>query len=67
MMLSASDLHAIAEALASIETYELITENPVFGRVEVIRPDGDDIVGYFAREGVTGKGEAWYGFESVLG
>jgi hypothetical protein len=62
MKLSASDLHKIAEALDPIETNELFTENPVIGRIEVIRPDGDDVVGYFEREGDTGKGEAWFGF-----
>lgn len=67
--LSASDLHAIAAALEPIETNELLTENPVIGRIEVLRPDTtDDVVGYFSREGKPdGSGEAWFGFESVLG
>jgi hypothetical protein len=63
MLLSASDLHLIANALDSIETNEYITENPVFGRIEVIRPDGGDVVGYFEREGEPdGSGAAWFGF-----
>jgi len=63
--LSASDVHKIAEALEVIETNEAIVENPVFGRIEVVRPDGgDDVVGYFVREGDPGgHGEAWYGLE----
>lgn len=69
MPLSASDLRAIAEALEPIETNELLTENPVIGRIEVIRPESDghldDVVGHFVREGQTGEGhtgEAWFGF-----
>ena len=66
--LSASDLHAIADALAVIETDPRITENATFGRIEVIRPDGDpdDVAGHFEREGnPDGSGEAWYGFRSA--
>jgi hypothetical protein len=68
MGLSASDLHAIANALEPIETNEKITDNPQIGRIEVIRPDGDDddVCGYFVREGDPKKaGEAWFGFRQV--
>jgi hypothetical protein len=66
LLLSASDVRAIADALEPIETNEFITENPVIGRIEVIRPDGDDVVGYFEREGTpNGSGEAWFGFRAV--
>jgi len=67
-LLSASDLHAIADALAVIETDERLTENPVFGRIEVICPDGnpDDVVSYFEIEGARdGSGSAWYGYRSA--
>lgn len=60
--LAAADMQAIAAALEPIETDQRITENPIIGRIEVIRPDGDDVCGYFVREGDTGKGEAWFGF-----
>jgi hypothetical protein len=65
--LSASDLQEIGKALDPLETNEYITENPVVGRIEVIRPDGDadDVCGYFVREGDIGKGEAWFGFRQV--
>jgi len=62
--LSASDLHAIGDALDPIELLSAITTNPVIGRIEVMRPDGDgnDLIGYFVREG---EGEdAWFGFEA---
>lgn len=63
--LSASDLRNIADALDPIETNESITENPLIGRIEVIRPDGppDDICGYFVREGTPGAHDTWYGFQ----
>lgn len=62
-LLSASDLHDIASALEVVETNPAIVENPVFGRIEVVRPGGgDDVVGYFEREGVPGSGEAWLGY-----
>lgn len=65
--LTASDMRAIADALEPIETDERITENPIIGRIEVIRPDGDadDICGYFVREGDLGKAEAWFGFQQA--
>lgn len=65
MPLTADDLRRIADALDPIETNEKITENPLIGRIEVIRPDGDkdDVCGYFEREGKPdGSGEAWFGF-----
>lgn len=65
---TAWDLRQIADALEPIETNEKITENPVIGRIEVIRPDGaaDDVCGYFVREGKPdGSGEAWFGFEAA--
>lgn len=70
MLLSASDLHAIAAALEPLETNIAITENPIIGRIEVIRPDSDpgsdDVVGYFEREGAAdGSGQAWFGFNGV--
>ena len=66
--LSASDVRAIADALEPIELDPHIAENPVIGRIEVLRPDGEDatdIVGYFRREGEAGSGDAWFGFEAV--
>lgn len=62
--LSASDLHAIAAALEPIELLPEIAQNPVIGRIEVIRPDGDDVVGYFVREVQDGTDltDAWLGF-----
>jgi hypothetical protein len=62
--LTASDLREIADALDPIETLTKFTENPVIGRIEVIRPggDADDIAGYFVREGEPGSGDTWFGF-----
>jgi len=65
-LLSASDVRAIADALEPIETNAIITDNPVIGRIEVIRPDGDDVVGYFEREGdAKDPGMSWFGFRAV--
>ncbi len=61
--LSASDLHAIADALAPIETNPTFAENPVIGRIEVVRPDADDpsdVVGWFVRDPLDGA--PWFGF-----
>lgn len=62
--LSASDLRAIADALEPIELQPAIAQNPVIGRIEVIRPDGDDVVGYFEREAqdLSDLTDAWFGF-----
>lgn len=62
--LSASDLRAIADALEPIELQPAIAQNPVIGRIEVIRPDGDDVVGYFEREmgDVADMSDSWFGF-----
>lgn len=66
--LTASDLRVIADALEPIETSAVIADNPIIGRIEVIRPDGDagDVCGYFVREGNPSEsGEAWFGFQQV--
>lgn len=35
----------------------------VIGRIEVLLPGGDEVVGHFMREGKPdGSGEAWFGF-----
>jgi len=57
--LSASDVRAIADALDPIELHPAIAQNPVIGRIEVIRPEGSDVVGYFVREGEGN--DAWFG------
>lgn len=61
--LTSWDLNQIANALESLEVKNLAV-NPIFGKIEVIRPDGDsdDVAGYFVREG-TGE-DSWYGFET---
>jgi len=65
--LTASDMRAIADALEPIEFSAVIAENPIIGRIEVIRPDGDadDVCGYFVRENAAGSGDAWFGFTQV--
>lgn len=62
--LSASDLRAIADALEPIELEPSIVHNPVIGRIEVLRPSGDDVVGYFEREmgAVADLSDSWFGF-----
>jgi hypothetical protein len=60
--LSASDIHAIADTLEKIELLPGIVDNPVIGRIEVIRPDGDDLIGYFVREGDVNE-DPWFGLE----
>lgn len=64
--LSASDLHVIADALDKIELLPGVADNPVIGNIEVIRPDGEgnDVVGYFVREGNV-KDDPWLGFVAV--
>lgn len=61
--LSASDLHAIADALDKIEL--VIASDPILGDIDVLRPEGDkrdyDVVGKFVKEG--DGDDAWYGFE----
>lgn len=64
MPLTAGDLRTIAEALDPIEDNELIVKNPVIGRIEVYRPDGDDLIGHFV---TADMGEDdWYGFVPVV-
>lgn len=60
LSLAAEDLRAIADAIDTLD--EAFCSNPLFGRLEVIRPDGDDIVGYLVPEDGL-----WYGFEAVVG
>lgn len=70
--LTASDLRRIADALDPIETNPRFADNPIIGRIEVVRPDSDmgveDVCGYFVREGdPDGTGEAWFGFRQGTG
>jgi hypothetical protein len=58
--LTASDLQVIAAALEPIEDNVHIVTSPVIGRIEVYRPDGDDVIGYFQSAGM-GEDD-WYGF-----
>lgn len=62
--LSSSDLIEVAKALELVELGK-IPNNPILGRIEVIRPDSDpgagDVVGYFVKAG--DPGDYWYGFE----
>lgn len=61
--LSSTDLRAIADALESIEFAEPLVNNPLFGKIEVYRPDSDtkEIVGHFVP--VNSGEDSWYGFE----
>jgi hypothetical protein len=58
--LTAGDLRALADALDPIEFHEILARNPIVGRIEVYRPDGDDVVGYFERNALDD--DAWLGF-----
>ena len=57
--LTPSDLRAIAEALDPLEYSEVLTANPLIGRIEVFRPDGDEQIGWFAQS------DDWYGFVAL--
>lgn len=60
--LSASDLKDIGAALEPIETLAAITQSSIIGRIEVLRPGGDEVIGHFApADGCEGD-DAWYGF-----
>lgn len=60
--LSGSDLRALADAVDEVEATELAA-NPVIGRIEVLRPDGDDRVGWIQRF-EDGHPEMGWGFRS---
>jgi hypothetical protein len=60
--LSAGDLVEIAKSLEMIELLPAITQSKVIGRIEVCRPDSDDIVGYFQAAPGFLDDEAWFGF-----
>lgn len=62
--LTASDLQAIASALEPLELNPAIVANSVIGRIEVLRPDGDDVIGYFQSAQPAGftPDDDWYGF-----
>ena len=61
--LSASDLIDIGKALEPIETLPAIVDSAVIGRIEVLRPGSNDVVGYFDHaDGFADDGERWYGF-----
>lgn len=57
--LSASDLKVVADAAELVEKHssELLA-NPSIGRIEICRPDGDDVIGYMAP--IDDRG--WFGF-----
>lgn len=59
--LSPGDLHEVAKALETIEFNKVIVSNPLIGRIEVYRPDGDDVIGYF-ESAQFGAEDDWYGF-----
>lgn len=60
--LSASDLKDVGAALEPIELLPAITQSSIIGRIEVLRPGGEDVIGYFApADGCEGD-DAWYGF-----
>lgn len=48
-----------------IEFHEVLAKSPIVGRVEVYRPDGDDLVGYFERNDDAAGDDAWLGFVPV--
>lgn len=62
--LTASDLHEIANALEPLELNPAIVANPLIGRIEVLRPDGDEVIGYFQSAQPAGftADDDWYGF-----
>ncbi len=61
--LSASDLRDIGDALDPIELLPAIVDSPIIGRIEVLRPGGDEVVGYFDHaDGFAEEGDRWYGF-----
>lgn len=61
--LTASDLRRIADALELVDV-PAIANNPLIGDIDVIQPDGDEIVGRFVREGNPSEdGSAWIAFQ----
>ena len=60
--LSFSDLHEIANALEPIELLPAIVNNPVIGRIEVLRPGGDEVIGHFQRADGFDPTDEWLGF-----
>lgn len=57
LSLASDDLRAIADAIDSLGGG--FVENPLFGRLEIIRPDGNDVIGWLVPE------DGWYGFKGV--
>lgn len=61
--LTPSDLRRVADALEPLELNPAIVRNPIVGRIEVYRPDGDDLIGYFqSAEMGPDPEDDWYGF-----
>ena len=60
--LSASDLKDIGVALEPIELLPAITQNSVIGRIEVLRPGSNEVIGHFVVE--DEGGDPWYGFHA---
>jgi hypothetical protein len=60
--LSAADLKDIGAALEPIETLDAITRSSIIGRIEVLRPGGDEVIGHFAPAEGFGDDDGWYGF-----
>lgn len=55
----------IAEALDEVEATELAA-NPILGRIELFRPDGDDQIGWVQRF-EAGDPDMGWGFVPVTG
>jgi hypothetical protein len=61
--LTPGDLRAVADALEPIEFDPTLVANPILGRIEVFRPDGDDQIGWFQRSGcMNSPADDWLGF-----
>lgn len=60
MPLTPDDLRRVAAALDPIELNDAIVKNDLIGRIEVYRPDGDDLIGYF--QSAEMGDDDWYGF-----
>ena len=59
--LTVDDLHRIAEALDVVQDNPANVKKPVIGRIEVVRHDGQDVIGWFDQAG-DDPTDGWYGF-----
>ena len=57
--LTGDDLRRIADALDILDAAPQVAENPIIGAIDVIRPDGDDVVGRFVPHS-----DGWFGLET---